>query len=480
MNNTGTLINTFTTEDTCTEHGMVTNSTSGVELLDMFFKMGASRMIDERSLETLLKRAMREDALLATKAVFYNRDIRGGQGERRSFRIFYKYLCNNYPLIAKLNIPNVVKYGRADDLLVAFDTPVEGEVLLYISKALLYPDTNEQSALIAKWLPRENKKNGHLARKIYKYMGISARAYRKIIATLSNTVEQRMCKKEWSDIEYNKVPSVAINKYRKAWHRNDGERYKNWVASLVKNDGTAKINASAIFPHTIVSKFLSDDRYMSSTEASMLEAQWNALPNYLSGDGMILPICDVSSSMSGLPMEVCVSLGLYISERNVGPFQNAFITFSSNPRLEYLRDTSLRERVKELARADWGYSTDLEKTFKMLLKKAVQFKVPASEMPRTLLILSDMQFKQASHWGESAIKMIDRMYHDAGYARPNIAFWNLRTSTGVPVKFDTNGTCLISGFSPSILKTILAGASFNPMQILLDTLNDERYSSVVV
>jgi len=218
--------------------------------------------------------------------------------------------------------------------------------------------------------------------------------------------------------------------------------------------------------------------------------QWESLPNWMEGSvERILPVVDVSGSMDievgGNPnlscMDVAISLGMYISERNEGNFKDAFITFSNNPQLQYLTG-SLRDRLNQLRRADWGMSTDLEAVFNLILNQAKINNVPEDNMPTKILILSDMQFNQATRRDEfSAQSMIEAMYEEMGYTKPDIIYWNLNAKGGnFPVEFDKNGTALVSGFSPSILKSILGGKDMTPESILMDTVNDERYSVVTV
>jgi hypothetical protein len=432
----------------------------------MFFKMGGSRAMSDGDLETMFTKAILDDRLLATKALFYNRDIRGGQGERRSFRIMFRFLCEHYPDVAIANLENVPYFGRWDDVLVALGTKVEKQALDFILYALKNGDK-----LCAKWMPRENKQYGAIAIYLANRWKLSARMYRQLLAGNTEVVEDIMCSNEWGEINYNHVPSKAINKYRTAFYRHDAERFAGWIESLSKPESGNKIHADAIFPHDIVKK-------IGFNNNDLLEAQWKALPNYMPEGRKILPVCDVSGSMHGEPMEVCVSLGLYLSERNIGPFKDGFITFSAHPELQILKGT-LAQRIQQLKTAQWDMNTNLEAVFRLILSKAIAGRVSEEDMPSEILILSDMQFDQAvRNNSASAMDMIRGMYNQAGYVIPNIIFWNLRTSTGTPVKFDESGTALVSGFSPSIMKSLLGG-SITPMKMMLSVLDSERYSVVV-
>lgn len=457
--------------ETVTENGMPTPATSGKDLVDLFFKQGASRDLDSYTLQRLFAAAYKEDPANTLRCMFYNRDIRGGQGERRSFRIFFSLLCMLDPAAAIKNIHNVPFYGRWDDLFAAIGTSVEPHAFAMIANGLIARDP-----LCAKWMPREHQQYANVLRA---FLGLNWHDYRKLLAGNTAVVETLMCSKRWSDVNYSHVPSVAIHKYRKAWARNDALRYASWITELERPDGEVKINAGAIFPHTLVSPLM----YPGGQNAQ-IEAQWKALPNYMPMGRKVLPMCDVSGSMSnnnGLPMEVSVALGLYIAERNLGPFHQCVLTFSSTPAFHVANQPTLYERVQSLLQANWDMTTNLQAAFTLVLSKAVSVNLPAAEMPDTLLILSDMQFDEAdgSYQYERAQDMIRAAYEAAGYQLPRIVYWNLRTSAGVPVRYTESGTALVSGFSPSILKFVL-GSQGTPLDTVLATLGSARYEQVVV
>jgi hypothetical protein len=290
----------------------------------LFFIAGASRNMSEQDVRTMLERAASEDLGLTLRVIFWAGDIRGGAGERRFFRIALSWLENRYPTILEGNLVNVPHFNRWDSL---FHLKTD-KVFEVISDAL-----GKGNGLCAKWLPRKKQYNNFAAR-LRKHFGISAKEYRQDIVQLSKTVEQHMCKREWGAIEYKTVPSVAMNKYRKAFKRNDESRFTQFIERV--HEGKEKINASAIFPHDI---YKAVER---GEDARAVEAQWNALPNYMvDTDERILPVCDVSGSMIGDPMAISVALGVYISERNKGPFKDAFVTFSERPRMHFLQGTLL-------------------------------------------------------------------------------------------------------------------------------------------
>lgn len=471
--------------DSQTENAMPTHSTSGAMLVDMFYRMGASRGLDETNITGMFTNAFGEDSLLALKAMFYNRDVRGGQGERRSFRTMFKYLCVNYPDIAIRNITNVVKYGRWDDLFVAFGTKVEGHVLSHISLALTSED-----GLCAKWMPRENKANREIASTIRRFMDLTPKQYRKMLSSLTSVVETQMCGNKWDGIEFSHVPSRAMNIYRDAFKRHNPSGFDAWISAVEK--GEATVHSGTLYPYDLVGKFM-DTWYGFKTPSGVrvLNEQWKALPNYMPEGKKIFPMIDTSGSMFGgygdivSPLVVAISLGLYLSERNVGPFKDSYLTFSESPEFITLKGKTLSDRMTamETHMNNWGMNTNVMAAFRTMLHRAKIASLSSEDMPDAILILSDMQFdKCGQNPNDNAFDAIRKEYELAGYELPKIVFWNLRATTDkqAPVKFDKQGTALVSGFSPSIMKSVLTGEFMTPERVMLDTLNQERYDSVIL
>jgi hypothetical protein len=456
-----------------TKNGAVTNSTSLNNVLDMFFLAGASRKMSDRQIIDLFIKAFAEDRNLALKCLFWARDIRGGAGERRFFRVIWKYLVDEYPEVIKIIRKYVPRYGRWDDLF--FDKKVAT-----LCKPTIKRGLNNNDALLAKWLPRKGK----MANVMRSLLDMSPRHYRKRIVSLSKTVEQDMCAKKWDAINYPSVPSVAMNKYRKAFYRNDEYRFTKYIDSVTK--GTKKINANVIFPHTLVRALYNGENKKA------VEAQWNSLPNYMEGSNdRILPICDTSGSMlspQNLPMDVSLALGVYISERNEGIFKDAFMTFSAKPEMHNLNG-SLYERLMQIRNANAGFNTDLVKSFDLILNAAIQHNVPKDQMPTKVLVISDMEFDSNNTYANqrkyskdylSNFEVIKRKFRNSGYTMPTLIFWNVngRPENVPATKDDRVG--LVSGFSPSILKSILKGDIYSPVQLMLRTINSDRYRDIEV
>lgn len=467
------LIESLQKGTTLTENGMVANTSTANACLDFFGAVGAMRGWEDTDILRVFSKAMVEDPATAIRILFWVRDVRGGQGERRVFRLCFNFLNEHYREFVDNNLEAVPFYGRWDDMFHLNNN----SVMVTIAEGLKKGD-----GLLAKWLPRK----GPFANMVRKYLRLTPKEYRKKIVGLSKTVEQQMCDHDWEGIKYEHVPSQAMHKYNSAFYRHDEHRFRTYIESVLTGGG--KINAGTMYPYQLYDA-MRDNAWagaVNKVKCDTIVAQWNALPNYLEGnEERILPVCDVSGSMNNqpygnvTPMSVSVSLGLYISERNVGPFKDAFITFSMNPVLQVLKG-NLFDRCLQLLKAQWDMNTNLQAVFEMLLGVAKRDNIPENEMPTKLLIISDMQFDSCTkNAGTSAMRMIDDMYAEAGYKRPGIVFWNVKAKPdNYPVFRDTTNTSLISGCSPSILTSVLTGKIMDPVQVMVDTVYAERYDKV--
>lgn len=457
---------------TLTENGMVTNPTTLNKCVDLFFSIGAMRGKPQDKVVSLFNEAYKENPLIASKLLFWGRDVRSGAGERQIFRDIVTHLTTTSPQTVRKNIGLIPEFGRWDDVLVLVGTELEDDMFILIKDSLTNGD-----ALCAKWMPRK----GDVANRLRKLFRFTPKEYRKMLVNLTNVVESKMCAKDWESIDYSKLPSLASSRYQKSFVKNDTERYDEYKKALI--DGTAKVNAGAVYPYDIIKSI------NQGGDTIVSEKQWESLPNWMEDSNeRILPVVDVSGSMccpaggnDNLScMDVAISLGMYISERNEGNFKDAFVTFSNNPQLQYLTG-GLKERLNKLRRSDWGMSTDLEAVFNLILNQAKTYNIPQDKMPTKIMILSDMQFNQATRSDLGSQSMIESMYEVAGYKKPDIIYWNLNASgDNFPVEFDKDGTALVSGFSPSILKPLLSGKNMTPESIMMETVNDERYSLITI
>jgi len=473
-----TLINAIENKQnfTTTENGAVTLKSTLKSTVD-FFGLGASlRNSAEDTAIQLFSKAFAEDPLVAVKTLFYIRDVRGGQGERKTFRTCFAWIAKEYPEVAVKNIENVLEFGRWDDLYCTRGTSVWNFVLSLIHTVWFSDKTN----LMFKWLPSENassKTTKQIASEIRSHLKISSRTYRKKLSAKReelDVVERKMCSQNWDKINYKGVPSKAALNYKDAFEKHDQTRYSQFIADV--KSGKTTINAGTLYPYDIIEKCFASDN------SSTLDVLWDALPNYADDASNGIVVADVSGSMSGRPMAVSISLAMYISERNNGAFKNRFITFSDEPTLQKVVGNNIREKVFNLQRADWGMSTNLESVFNLILDTAKEHNIPASELPIKIYIVSDMEFNTACHHpNDTLFQNIKKKYEQANYKCPDLVFWNVNArNIQSPIKHDERGTCLVSGCSPSILKSLLSGNIVSAEQVMLDTINVKRYEPVVI
>ena len=467
-----TFVNAVANQESRTANGMKARKSTASAAVDLFFNIGASR---GKNIVPAFTAAFVENKDLALRIAAWVRDVRGGAGERQIFRDILSYLETADPESAKALLHKVPELGRWDDLFVVKTEYLKREAFTMLGDAL-----REKNGLAAKWTPRK----GPIAAEIRAFFGMSPKFYRKSLVEMTKVVETQMCAKDWDNINFSHVPSVAASRYKKAFYRNT-DTYKAYVDALVKGDNPeVKVNASAIFPYDVLKGRISHYNSFSKTELDLIQKQWEALPNYV-GDANILPLVDVSGSMTVAAgkntklscLEVAVSLGLYLADKNVGKFKDTFLTFSSSPELVTLRG-NINSKIDQMVRSKWEMSTDLNAAMQKILTVAVNGNVPQEEMPSMLLILSDMQFNQCARHDDSALEMIARKFESHGYQMPKVVFWNLNAQDNAPVKFDTSGTALVSGFSPAIVKPLLSGnmEDFTPESIMLKTIMQDRYA----
>lgn len=452
-----------------TENEALTFIRSGSSLLDFYAQAGAMRNNQEKALD-LFKKAFSENQLYAIRILFYLRDVRGGQGERELFRNCLEWLGDIHPNIFSNIIKYVSEYGRWDDLFF------ENEECFKLIKKQIEKDLeNDNPSLLAKWLPTINASSPSTKEKaklIAKSLGMDEIEYRKKIREIRKkikVVEEKMSSNEWDKIDYSSVPSRASMIYKNAFRKHDEERYEDFIDKAEK--GEKKINASTLYPYEIYDRVEID-------YSKTLEALWNQLPDYTQGKNALV-VADVSGSMNGRPMSVSVSLALYFAERNKGQFKDYFITFSRNPRLQKVQGTKLIDRMNSIERADWDGNTDIEAVFKMILDTANKNNVSSEQMPETIYIISDMEFDCVDGIEDKTIfEDMKEKYYNSGYKIPNIVFWNVdaRSGNNLPVQTGETGVAMVSGFSPVIFKIAIENKT--PEQVMLDTINSERYKNI--
>ena len=480
---------------TVTENGAITHVSTNSHCLDLFATIGALRRESDKKIQSRFMQAFTENKDIAMKLLFFARDIRGGLGERRVFRVILRWLANNEAESLRKNLAYVAEYGRFDDLLVLFGTPCEADMLKLV-KAQFQQDTialakGESVSLMAKWLPSVNASNGQTvsyAKAIAKYLGLNDASYRKAVVALRaniKIIENNLRTKDYT-FDYSKQPSKAMYKYRMAFVRNDGKRYQEFIKQV--NQGKAKLNANTLAPYELVEPFLSWEgansymRRISQQQKDILNATWANLPDFSSEENA-LAVVDTSGSMycasKPMPGAVALSLGLYLAEHNTGHFANHFIEFSRRPKLIEIKGKTFADRLRYVASFSEVANTNLQAVFDLILQTAVKNDLPQSDLPSKLIIISDMEFDQCmDNAGVTNFQNAKAKFQAKGYKLPDVVFWNVASrNRQQPVTANEQGAMLVSGCTPRLF-TMIASGTTNPYTFMLEVIESERYAKI--
>ena len=496
-----TFINGLTsaTNFAYTENGAITHKTTKSDLLDMFAMGAAMRKRSDEDVLLMFNKAYKENPEYALKCLFYIRDVRGGQGERRFFRVVMRNLARLDTDAVIRNMKYIPEFGRWDDLYVFEGTPAEKEAFTVIKDQLALDVQCKTPSLLAKWLKSENTSSSEsrrLATKTRRYLNMTSRQYRKTLSILReriNVLERLMSAGKWDEIEFDKIPSRAGMIYKNAFARHDLERVKAGAQTYeaFAKDTTTKVNAKALYPYECVHEAINLMGFgpygasvaLDNTNRLMVNKYWDNLADYFKGqpfNGMA--IVDTSGSMYGTPIEVAISLGLYCAEKAHGPFANHFITFSSNPTFVETDGVDFCDKVKRISSAPWGGSTNVESAFDLMLKTAIKNGCSQDEIPENLIIISDMEFNFCVRCdsygtvGNTLMEKIEKEWNAYGYKMPNLIFWNVDArQNNIPMTVK-NGISFVSGMSPTIFETILSGKT--GYDLMMEKLNSERYACI--
>lgn len=510
---------------TTTENGMEARETTGDPVLDLFSTIGALRTRPSNEITALFDKAFYKNPLYAVRTAFYARDIRGGLGERRTFRIIIQYMAKFHKAELAKNLHLIPEYGRWDDLYALVGTDLEKEmwdlmrgqldsdleaVRKYNSAVNSKTSSKKKNikvpsiSLLAKWLKSANATNNETrilgnrsAENLFSGSACPGKEYRKSLSLLRShlkVVESLMSKREWDKIEYSAVPSLAMKKYRKAFSKHDLERFGQYITAVkaalsngenivVPEGMRAKINAGTLYPYDIVRNVL-----INGESNDVLECQWKSLPNYVKGNHNILVMADVSGSMTCdncTPLASSIGLALYFAESNTGPFHNHFMTFSSRPAMIEIVGDSLYQKVDSIHKSSWGMSTNIEAAFEVILDTAIENKISQDEMPSSLIIISDMEFDNCVTTSKGKrcdfYTHMSSRYANAGYKLPNIVFWNVCSRQNVfHTKANSNGAWLVSGHSVSVFKHLLEFLGNESVDLVSPVLESERYQAITV
>lgn len=477
-----------------TENGALAHKTTRSAVYDMFALGGAYRKRNDEDCILLFKNALEENETLALKCLFYLRDCRGGQGERRFFRVCYKWLAQKHADVARRNFELISEYGRYDDVIYALiGTPLENDALEFIKNQLALDLECKTPSLLAKWLPSENasavktKKMGNIIRE---YLGMTHREYRKTLSILReriNLLERLMSANRWDEIEFDKIPSKAGLIYKNAFARRDiiAKKYE----AFAKSEDT-KVNASTLYPYDVVHKAVEGTRgwgysfrNMSATDRAMVEKYWENLPDYLEGKPCkMMCVVDTSGSMTGseasAPINVAIGLGMYCAERIGGPFKNHYISFSSRPQLIKIKGVDFVDKVRRIYKTNLCENTDLVKTFRML--KEIALTAKPEDIPETIVVISDMQIDCGSRFYGSNVatemESMRREWEKAGLKMPKLVYWNVEARGAANFLDDGPNVTYVSGCSPVIFQQVISGVT--GYELMCRKLMSSRYEAI--
>ena len=481
-----------------TENGAVAHKSTRSAVYDMFALGGAYRSRSIEDCILLFKNAIEENEKLALKCLFYLRDCRGGQGERRFFRVCYQWLIQTYPEIAKRNLVNISEFGRWDDLIyIGMDSKLKNETVKIVKNQLALDLECKTPSLLAKWMPSENAsalETKRMAKELRKAIGVNSKEYRVILSTLRrriNVLERLMSAGEWDKIEFDKIPSKAGLKYKNAFARRDiiAKKYE----AFAKDENT-KVNASVLNPVDVIGKVTSHYNWwgnletnFTSIDRAIIEKYWNNLPDYLNGaDCSMMCVVDTSGSMIGKPMDAAIGLGMYCAERLSGPFKDNYISFSSKPQLIKIKGIDFVDKVNRIYSTNLCENTNLSAVFDLLLSIAKHPDTKVEDIPKTIVVISDMEIDSGtSTWrggyqwtistAETEMEKIRKRWTREGFELPKLVYWNVNArhdtilDAGPSVSF-------VSGYSPVIFEQILTGKT--GYDLMLDKLMSKRYEVI--
>ena len=488
---------------TRTENGALTHKTTMDGLMDLFAMGAAYRSRTDEDVMLLFKNAFDENPVYALKCLFYIRDVRGGQGERRFFRVATKYLASYDTNAMRRNLQYVPEFGRWDDLFVFIGTPLEADALNIVKHQLALDVQCKTPSLLGKWMPSENtssQKTRKTAAKVRKFIGMTPKQYRKTLSVLRariNVLERLMSEGRWDEIEFDKIPSKAGLKYKNAFARHDIERMKRnpevKTYEAFAKDTTTKVNAKDLYPYEVVDKALHTNvSTLDNTDRLMVNKFWDNLTDYFNGKSLnALAVVDTSGSMSwsggaAAPINVAISLGLYCAERAQGPFAGHYVSFSSRPQLIETKGIDFVDKVRRIYRTNLCENTNIEATFDMLLNTAIQNGCSQADLPENILILSDMEFDVGTghgYYGRSSwnpktlMEGIREKWARHGYRMPKLIYWNVQArQNNIPEDIGVGDISYVSGMSPSIFNTILSGKT--GLELMMEKLDSERYAVI--
>ena len=506
---------------TRTENGALTHKTTKSALLDMFAMGAAMRKRSDEDVILMWRKAFAENPVYALRCLFYIRDVRGGQGERRFFRVCMKDLATQNIEAVKRNLAHIPEFGRWDDLYLFVGTKLEKDAFQMMKRQLALDMECKTPSLLAKWLKSENTSSQvsrDLGNKTRMAFGMTHKQYRKTLSILReriNVLERLMSAGKWDEIEFDKIPSRAGMIYKNAFARHDLERMRQdptvqSYADFAK-DETKAVNAKALYPYECVheavkmfgcswnygSGYKTTQPSMDSTNRLMVNKYWDNLADYFNGASFNgLAVVDTSGSMHGsqasAPINVAISLGLYCAEKANGPFKGHYISFSSRPQLIATEGVDFVDKVARIWETNLCENTNIEATFDLILNTALAGHMTQADLPENIIVISDMEFDQATgtyDWNfygnrveaytrtaNTLMEKISAKWQANGYEMPHLIFWNVDARQNNIPMIGNGNVSFVSGFSPSIFETIMSGKT--GYELMMECLNKERYAVI--
>lgn len=478
---------------TLTENGAVAKNTTGNACLDIFGTIGALRNADDDRLFRLFEEAYKEDPLTATKILFYARDIREGCGERDVFRKLVNYAADKHPEAVVKNVALFGYYGRFDDMYCLIGTKLEDTMWTAMKEQFSSDVYNMEHdgvvSLLAKWIktPDASSKNTReVGILTAKKLGYSVYTFKRLLRKLRKYIdvtEVKMSANNWGEISYSAVPSRAMTLYRNAFAKHDGDRFNEFVNKAVT--GEEKINSSTLYPYDLIEKVLNSVSFYGLLsgaklkEDDVIEAQWRQLPNYVEPGTNAIVMADTSGSMNGRPLYSALGLAIYFAERNVGAFHNLFMSFSEQPNIHEIKGNTLAQKIVSIDMRDWDMNTNLHAAFIKVLDLAIRNNVPAEEMVKSIIVISDMEIDECGDRRWTFYDHVAAEYAEAGYQIPNVIFWNVNSRNDV-FHADSNrkGVQLVSGQSTTTFKQLVDSIGLTPIEMMHKVIDSERYSLI--
>lgn len=459
-----------------TENGDKAYLSTGSYCLDYFSIIGGMRYNYQNSIKLFLQ-AFYENPKTAIKLLFFVRDIKEGLGERNIFRYTFNMLSNMYPDVCKQLIEYIPQYGRYDDLLCCYETPLRKDIVALIEKQLKQDIENKQNSkpisLLSKWLPSINTSNFEarsLASKLCQSLNMTKEEYRKTLSYLRKDliIENNLRESDYT-FDYAQIPGGAMLKYKNTFFRKDVERYHNYLKNV--KSGKEKMNTQTLYPYQIIRRL--QNYSISEEEKESLDVMWNNFDKTNISSKTIV-VRDGSGSMydnaPASAISVATSLAILFAEQLQGEFKNKFITFSHNPKLIEIKGNTISEKYEYISKFDDVSNTDIKKVYDLILKVYKHKEFKKEDALDRIVIISDMEFDEIEAYDKTSYLYFKEKFEKLGFEIPEVVFWNVRTrNIHFPVTNAAN-VKLVSGASQNIINKLVSNEGDDAYELMLECI----------